>query len=648
MDGGWGFNIPKISFGINKNNTVKTPAVVQNQMVNNTSNQNNNPKNDQNDQNDQKVEVENTVKSIENAIFKPKYLVNDKTICVGKENNTRRIRNPDLTCKLFDRGRGESELGYSCSFPTLFTTPSCFIFETSPSEKIIPSNSTKISGLFSRQPDDKLSKSLQSFWKITRKYNSTENPGVMKLWLMEFEDLVRDFHDKNYNYTRHPNYNINDANGVLLSTKRRTISKTPFPNTLFNFFTNGYPSGINADFNNIINKQNELKTFIKNVEQFETTLGGVSIFSEIPKIKIPEMIVKYNLIESNTYTMINYNELNPVTKLINNINIQLLKTKQAEINTAFININKINTIFCAKIKNDLYIYYSFCILYNNGVSDQYDKTIRKIDELIKYIVSFTSISANVTMKLLEDENEFNKNPNFKNIQIDIYKLPEIVVPKHIDIEKEVKEINENYTQIMTEFLKIYKEKVNGFVNDLKKIEEENIKPITEIVQKMKENLGKLDYNIVNGNDTTRKKLWEEWKSTKDEETYKTECIKLSRTLPLIDANYQKLLTNYSKITKELPMCRSNLLQTTSEILSPIGTITKFGKKILYGTGFILLSPILVPVLVGGSLFVVFTIGKYATCMASGCGGSKKKSKKNNKKRNMHRNNRKRFTKRIQK
>jgi hypothetical protein len=96
----------------------------------------------------------------------------------------------------------DNELGYSCSFPTIFTTPYCFKFGTATSTTQTPSPS--IIGRFSGQKEDALSQSLKSVWKITRTYNSVENPGILKLWLLEFGDLLRDYHDKNYNYTRHP------------------------------------------------------------------------------------------------------------------------------------------------------------------------------------------------------------------------------------------------------------------------------------------------------------------------------------------------------------------------------------------------------------------------------------------------------------
>ena len=457
----------------------------------------------------------------------------------------------------------------------------------------------------------------------------------MKLWLLEFEELIRDFHDKNYNYTRHPD---KEHDTVLLSNKRRTISKTPFPNTLYNFATNGYPSGIKADYDKIISKQTELNEFINCADKFKTALDTISIkFPVAPTIQLPEIIVSYNfaILKEGEYKLKNYNSENSELSVAKTPTINVVIAKQIDISSKMNAINKTNSIFFANIKMDLYIYFAFCTLYGEVVSEKYKETNELVDKLTIHFIKLTSIVANITVAATKDNMEASgKNPPR------ILKFISEGVPEYLDISGTIHTINKNYEELMNDFLVKYKGKVVQFVESLKtcKNQVDNIKINVDKMQTdiggSKNTKGVYSYLIVKGNEQSRKLLWENWNKN-GENGYKTACSNLNQLTLTLDADYKTLLDKYDTNSNELPMCRSNLLQTTSMVLSPPG----LAKKVAIGAGYIIASP-LVAVAAAGFVVVVVLPGAFLAikCLSNSCGGSKKKTKKNNKKRYNKRRN----------
>jgi hypothetical protein len=180
----------------------------------------------------------------------------------------------------------------------------------------------------------------------------------------------------------------------------------PYPNTLFNSgVNNGYPSGIKADYDKIIAKQEELNTFIEQLGNFEENLIKENLtFYKPPEIILPEIMVAYNigLGSKNEYSLKDYNNDNtPVTKH-SAINIAVVITKQLEIINKINDINKTTSIYFANVKMDLYIYFAFCTLYNEKLDPLYDIIMKGIDNLNIYLVGLTSFIANTKITL--DEN----------------------------------------------------------------------------------------------------------------------------------------------------------------------------------------------------------------------------------------------------
>jgi hypothetical protein len=195
----------------------------------------------------------------------------------------------------------------------------------------------------------------------------------------------------------------------------------------------------------------------------------------------------------------------------------------------------------------------------------------------------------------------------------------------MNIKDTVNTIQENYKTVMTNFLSNYTKKLREFKEYLTNTIKVKIEDNITLVNGMQTHMSKSDYTINSTNLSDRTKLWE---TLVNKDKYKQMCDGLNTFDLSIDVSYQKLLDAYKKDENELPMCRSNIMQSASSLLRPVGTIGKYGKKFIKGTAVFIIAPILAPVAIAGVVLVIIPIGKTIGCMASGCkGGSRKKSKK---------------------
>lgn len=495
--------------------------------------------------------VEEEIKTFENKRFKPKYLIIDKTICV-KPNNSRRIRNPDVKCSI-----SGSEKGYSCELPTLFTTPSCIESSYGDNNATSTPNKPSIMSSFNGQPENGLSKMLKSFWKITRKYNGVEDPGVLKLWLLEYEELLRNYHDANFKTKEGKSYD-----------KTKLLSKTKSINP-FGKDSKGYDAEIQK-------KQTEFDAYIAEVEKFK--LPEKLTLQKAPEFEFPPIIIGYKLGKdgAGNSQLMSINSKKIIDYKISEI--RDISKKQKDISEKFNEINKTTSLFFEKIQLDLYIYYAFCKLYGVQVDSSYDGIISNIQKIQIYIISQTSRVGLV----VETIN--------KHIKILSSKTPTDVELKDdkseskLDANELIKMVYDGYKVIMGIFYTQHKKKLEDFKNSL-----------NAVGKKIKSTYSELNAAVNSS----------KWNMCQDI------CKQFNDFNPTVDAKYKILLEGYDRTKSELPMCRSNKMQTLTTMVKTsvktlaigTGSVVVAGSMTVLSTGFVVL--VILPTVVGG----VFSILK---------------------------------------
>lgn len=495
------------------------------------------------DQQSTDAAVNEEITDFENNRFKPKYIITDKTICVTP-NNSRRIRNPDVKCSI-----SKSEKGYSCEFPTLFTTPSCIesSYEDNNSTPTPTTTSTKpsvMSGLrshFNRQPEDGLSKMLKPFWKITRKYNGIENnPGVLKLWLLEYEELLRNYHDVNFKAKNRKSYD-----------KTKLLSKTTS-----SFGTSkGYETEIKK-------KLTEFDEYMKAVEKFK--LSDKLTYQKAPEVNFPDVIVGYKLGKDGSGKISLFNH---ITNKINEnaLGIVDIYKNLTKISDTFNEINSTTALFFEKIQIDLYIYYAFCKLYGFQVDSSYDDIISNIQKNQIYIISQTSRFGIVIEKIKKDAKILSSNnPTEVELKNDTPLKP-------VDVNGLIQTVYTGYKTIMGKFYTQHKQKLDDFKKSLK-----------EVNEVIKSTFAELTLSINSSN-------WDACKKS---------CDDFHKLEPQVDAKYQILLKDYDRTKSELPMCRSNKMQTLTTMVKSSAT------SLVLGTGSVIIAGGMTVLTTG---FVVFVI-----------------------------------------
>lgn len=320
---------------------------------------------------------------------------------------------------------------------------------------------------------------LKSFWQITRKSNGNENPSVLKVWLYEFEELVRDFHDKNYNYSRYP---TTTPDGILLSKKKRSVMGMPYPNTLFTAgMNNGYPSGIKANYDKIIAKQTEFKLYKARVEKFKGYIDG-TVYKPptVPDVTFPGIIVGYKfdvINKSYSYKLLDINVENATPQEIQltsfaytgaSILIPIIK-KYDESKKSFDAINKKTAVFLTNITTNLYIYYALCTLYGIKVDEKRKAINKKLVEINSYIARQTGRLIPFYRAFETQVNQLKgKTPptevNYAESANDMLLL------EFKDVKKLIKSAIDDYSNLMQEFHVKYKDLLNRFVESLTDVE----------------------------------------------------------------------------------------------------------------------------------------------------------------------------------
>ena len=231
-----------------------------------------------------------------------------------------RTRNPNQICKI-------NEVGYTCNIPTLFSMPDCIKSTNQPEYKI-----------------DEIIEKYGGLWEIYSEYatqfkqqqdeSPIENPGSIQLFVLKYNELVRCFHDKVYNFTQGQlsriiyNKPVTDIDILLPYTKpaavRNTVARATniFRNVTssntylkdsdtnkitiaqYNAYLNVslYASGIKTDYENIKKLSELMNNYINDISKIPTVIKVFIIDTSIGKIdtiknpiKYPQIITSFNI-----------------------------------------------------------------------------------------------------------------------------------------------------------------------------------------------------------------------------------------------------------------------------------------------------------------------------------------------------------------